>query len=176
MLSIPPVTTRSDRPNCICCAPKAVAFMPEAHTLFTVTASVSYGMPANTAACRAGAWPTPAESTLPIYTSSMCAGSVPAAVQAARMASAPSRVAERVESRPISPPMGVLLADTMNTSFMVCLFCFFIPFGIFWGKKNQAFISSSMMRCARSKAANSRSGVSDILPSITPPSMRVMMV
>ena len=47
------------------------AFNPEPHILLMVRHSTESGRPAPNAACLAGAWPCPAESTLPIITSSM---------------------------------------------------------------------------------------------------------
>ena len=61
MLSQPPATTTSCRPSCTLCAPSVTAFMPEAHTLFTVVHTTELESPAPSAACLAGA----------------CAGSVP---------------------------------------------------------------------------------------------------
>ena len=63
MLSQPPATTVSCRPSCMLCAPSMTAFMPDAHTLFTVMHTTELGSPAPSAACLAGA----------------CAGSVPQA-------------------------------------------------------------------------------------------------
>ncbi|MNE92435.1 hypothetical protein D3C80_1901590 [compost metagenome] len=60
MLSIPPATTISASPHAIACAANITAFIPEAHTLFTVVAATSSDNPANNAAWRAGACPTPA--------------------------------------------------------------------------------------------------------------------
>ena len=41
------------------------ACMPDPHILLTVVASTERGRPAPSAACRAGAWPSPAGSTQP---------------------------------------------------------------------------------------------------------------
>ncbi len=51
------------------CAANATALSPDAQTLLIVMASVLVGSPANMAACLAGAWPTEAWSTFPIYIS-----------------------------------------------------------------------------------------------------------
>jgi hypothetical protein len=75
---MPPATTTSLSPVRIACTPSIAAFRPEPQTLFTVVAPVPAGRPAPSAACRAGAWPTPAWSTQPISTSSTCPGSRPA--------------------------------------------------------------------------------------------------
>lgn len=48
--------------------------MPEEHTLFTVVQVVFMGNPDKIAACLAGAWPTPAERTLPRITYSIYSG------------------------------------------------------------------------------------------------------
>jgi hypothetical protein len=45
------------------------------------------------------------------------------------MAILPSSVAEKPESAPRNPPIGVLLAETINTSFIIL---YFIPIGIFY--------------------------------------------
>ncbi len=66
MFSMPPATTISASPSRIIPAPSTEAVRPLAHTLFTVIAEAVTGIPAFIAACRAGACPTPAWSTLPI--------------------------------------------------------------------------------------------------------------
>ena len=68
MLSIPPATIISWSPLAILCAANITAFIPEAHTLFTVVFGTS-GKPANLAAWVAGACPKLADSTFPINTS-----------------------------------------------------------------------------------------------------------
>ena len=45
-----------------------MALRPERHTLLTVVAGTLSGMPAFTAAWRAGIWPWPASSTWPMNT------------------------------------------------------------------------------------------------------------
>ena len=67
-------------------------------------------------ACRAGACPAPAETTCPIVTSSMEAGSMPARSTAALMATAPSRVAGVLANAPINFPMGVRAPERMTAS------------------------------------------------------------
>ena len=69
MLSMPPATTMSWCPSAMLCAASVSAFMPLAHTLFTVVHTVLSAQPAPRAAWRAGACPTPAPTTLPKITS-----------------------------------------------------------------------------------------------------------
>ena len=66
MLSNPPATTISLSPSLIALAPNITAFIPLAHTLLTVVQTVSYLISAPRATCLAGAYPDPAEITLPI--------------------------------------------------------------------------------------------------------------
>ena len=66
MFSIPPATTMSASPDRTIISASTTAIMPDAHTLFTVSADEPSGSPAPIAACRAGAWPRPAESTFPM--------------------------------------------------------------------------------------------------------------
>ena len=66
MLSNPPATTTSAWPSMISCAARMIALVPLAHTLLTVVQIVESGSFAARAACRAGAWPRPADSTLPM--------------------------------------------------------------------------------------------------------------
>ena len=54
---MPPVTTTSCRPARIIRSASSIARIDEAQTLLIVSAGTSFGMPAPTAACRAGAWP-----------------------------------------------------------------------------------------------------------------------
>ena len=51
--SIPPATTISTSPARINWSASAIALIPDRHTLLTVIAGTSFGMPAATAACRA---------------------------------------------------------------------------------------------------------------------------
>ena len=60
MDSIPPVTTTSWRPASIISSAISSALIEEAQTLLIVSAGTSFGIPAPTAACRAGACPAPA--------------------------------------------------------------------------------------------------------------------
>ena len=90
MLSIPPATTTSLTPAAMLCCAMVTAFIPEEHTLFTVVQQADGGRPAPSAAWRAGAWPRPALSTLPMMTSCTSSGPTPARSSAARMATLPS--------------------------------------------------------------------------------------
>ena len=66
--SCPPATTTSNSPSRISWAASAMASRPDRHTLLMVSAGTVMGMPAATAACRAGIWPAPAVSTCPMIT------------------------------------------------------------------------------------------------------------
>ena len=92
--------------------------MPEPHTTFTVVAGFSIGMPAASAAWRAGFCPTPVVSTLPIITSSTASGATPVSASSALMATAPSCGALTPARLPKKLPMGVRLAATMTTCFI----------------------------------------------------------
>ena len=56
---MPPVTTHSCSPARIIASAISIARIDEAQTLLIVSAGVSFGSPAPTAAWRAGAWPAP---------------------------------------------------------------------------------------------------------------------
>ena len=66
--SIPPATTMSNSPARMSWSASAIAVRPDRHTLFTVSAGAVMGMPAPTAAWRAGICPAPAWSTCPMIT------------------------------------------------------------------------------------------------------------
>ena len=53
MFSVPPTTTTRASPARIARAPSTIVFIPEPHSMLTVVAVTSTGMPAPTAACRA---------------------------------------------------------------------------------------------------------------------------
>ena len=93
-----------------------MAFMPEEQTLLMVVHSVVSDSLASRAACRAGAWPTPAESTLPIQHCSTDDESTPAFERAPVIAAAPSCGAVSGARLPLKPPIGVRTALTMQTS------------------------------------------------------------
>ena len=118
MLSIPPATMVSASSSATACAASMTDFKPDPHTLFTVKHSTDFGKPAKTAACRAGACPTPAGRTLPMITSFTSESTTPALLIASRTTSAPSLGAESDESVPRNDPMGVRQALAMTTSFI----------------------------------------------------------
>jgi hypothetical protein len=64
--SMPPAIATSISPARIIWSAIAIADIPDRHTLFTVIAGCSFGMPAAIAACRAVIWPWPACSTWPM--------------------------------------------------------------------------------------------------------------
>ena len=66
MLSMPPATITSADPATSASCAKIAASIPDPHILLTVVASTETGSPALIAACRAGAWPSPAGSTQPM--------------------------------------------------------------------------------------------------------------
>ena len=65
---MPPATTTSNSPAPISWSAIAIAFSPDRHTLFTVSAGTVIGMPPLTAACRAVICPAPAWMTWPMIT------------------------------------------------------------------------------------------------------------
>src|SRR5262245_49234541 len=89
-------------------------FMPEPHILLTVVQGTRSGKPAASAACRAGAWPSPAGSTQPIKTSLTSSAARPARATAALMAVLPSSGAASGASAPWKPPIGVRAMPTMT--------------------------------------------------------------
>src|SRR5579871_1887018 len=119
MDSIPPATTIELFPVCTACAARATAFNPEPQTLLIVMAPVAGDNPPKIAACRAGFWPSPAETTLPMMHSSTMAGAMPARRTASRTTIAPSCGAANVFSAPRNLPVGVRTAATMTASGMV---------------------------------------------------------
>ena len=74
MLSMPPATTMSAEPATIRSCASIAAFIADPHILLTVVQPTASGTPALSDACRAGAWPWPAGSTLPMITSSHVLG------------------------------------------------------------------------------------------------------
>src|SRR5213079_1275363 len=86
---MPPETTHCASAALIACAASITALSPEPQTLLIVIAGTVPGRPAWIAAWRAGAWPTPPCSTLPMITSSTAAGPTPARRTASRITSAP---------------------------------------------------------------------------------------
>ena len=55
----------SASPQRIAWSANITAFKPEPHILFIVNASIEFRHPPFNAACLAGAWPCPADKTLP---------------------------------------------------------------------------------------------------------------
>jgi hypothetical protein len=102
MFSMPPATWASACPSSMVDAAMFTAFRPDAHTLLMVVASMLVGRPAKMAACRAGACPTPAPSTLPIYTASIEDTGTFDFSRASLIAVAPSWVAETVVKLPLN--------------------------------------------------------------------------
>src|SRR6188768_2380220 len=89
--------------------------MPEPHILLIVVQPTPSGNPAPRLAWRAGAWPWPADSTLPMITSPTSAGAMPARSTAARIAAAPSSDAGTFLKSPWNAPIAVRAAPTMTT-------------------------------------------------------------
>src|SRR5258706_2447653 len=121
--SMPPETTIVAWPEEISSAAIIVAFMPEPHIWLMVVAGVALSRPAASAACRAGAWPWPAWSTLPKIRSSTSLGFTPACSIAALMATAPSCDAVTELNLPCMDPMGVRLAPTMTMLSAITFSC-----------------------------------------------------
>ncbi len=113
---MPPATMMSASPNIIACAASITALSPEPHTLLIVIHSTVSGNPANKAACRAGACPTPAVRMQPIITSSMSLFLSPARLIASSTTIAPRRVADNELRLPPKEPIGVLQPLAITTS------------------------------------------------------------
>ena len=116
--SMPPATTIEAEPALIRSWASMMAFMPEPQTLLMVVAPAENGMPAATAACRAGAWPRLAGSTQPMITSDTSSAGTPAWASAAAMAVAPSAGVGTPVNWPRKEPMAVRLAPAMTMSDM----------------------------------------------------------
>jgi hypothetical protein len=95
-------------------AANITAFIPEAHTLFTVVQGTLTGSPAFNAACLAGDCPRPAVSTQPIKTSSTSLGFIVVLPNAPFIAIAPSSVADVSLNAPQKLPIGVRAAATIT--------------------------------------------------------------
>ncbi len=117
--SMPPATATLMSPVWTPCAASITARSPDPHTMFSVIAPTVGGSPARSAAWRAGAWPMPAETTLPMKHSSTWSGATPARTSASRMAIAPSSGALSDFSAPRNLPVGVRAALRM-TAFCHC--------------------------------------------------------
>ena len=81
-----------------------IAFILDPHILFTVRAGISAGMPAFSAAWRAGCCPIPAESTFPIITSSIRSASNPVFSKVAEIAIDPKSTAGTLNKAPLNLP------------------------------------------------------------------------
>ena len=114
MFSMPPAMTTSASPALIACAASITDFNPDPHTLLMVTAATEGATPPKIIACRAGACPTPACSTLPRITSSTVSASNLVRAMVSLMSPAAKRGAGTVDSPPMKRPMGVRSADTMT--------------------------------------------------------------
>ena len=93
-----------------------IAFMPLAQTLFTVVEGTSRGRPAYITACRVGAWPTPALTTLPKKASSITVAGKFDLPTAALMAREARRGAVNMDNAPPNFPMGVRAIEIMTVS------------------------------------------------------------
>jgi hypothetical protein len=74
---MPAATTTFASPTAIMRAPSMMAVSPERQTLLTDAEGTSHGMPAPTAAWRAGFCPAPAGSTCPMKTASTASAGIP---------------------------------------------------------------------------------------------------
>ena len=92
-----------------------IAFIPDAHTLFTVVQGTFSLIPAKIAACLAGACPNPVDKTLPIKTSSTKLGLKFIFFKALFMATAPNAVVGIVDKFPKKLPIGVRIAEAITT-------------------------------------------------------------
>src|SRR5690606_17396420 len=114
MDSWPPATTTSNSPARTSWSASAMASSPERHTLLMVSAGTFIGMPAMTAAWRAGICPAPAWSTWPMITYWTWSPPIPARSRAALIAKPPRSAPEKDFSEPSSRPMGVRAPATMT--------------------------------------------------------------
>ena len=115
MLSMPPATTMAASPSARMSCASITLFMPDPQTLLTVVAGTLSGRPPAIPAWRAGAWPSPADSTQPISSSEASPGGTPQAASAARIAIPPSSGAASPRSPPWNAPIGVRRAATTTT-------------------------------------------------------------
>ena len=116
MLSWPPAITILLSPVRICCAPSATARSPEPQSWLMPNAVLLSGMPASSAALRAGFCPCAAVSTWPRIASSISAPSSLARDRAAWIATVPSTWAGTLPNAPLKLPTGVRAAETMTMS------------------------------------------------------------
>src|SRR5580765_6284680 len=113
---MPPATATSMSPTRIPWSASITAFKPDPQTLLMVSAATCSGSPPRRAAWRAGFWPSPAGTTLPMMHSSTMSASMPARRTASATTSAPSCGAVKVLSAPRNLPVGVRTALTMTDS------------------------------------------------------------
>src|SRR4051812_28018321 len=113
---MPPATITSLSPVAMAWAASITALSPEPQTMLTVRAATRSGSPPRSAACRAGFWPRPAPTTLPMMHWSTCRESIPARRTASATTIAPSSGALKSLSAPRNLPVGVRTALTMTTS------------------------------------------------------------
>ena len=116
--SIPPTRTTECSPAAMALAPSMTARIPEPQTLWSVTAPVDFGSPAQMAAWRAGAWPMPACKTLPRITWSTLWPGTSARSRQDFKVRAPSSGAARDERDPRKLPTGVRAAESTRTFFI----------------------------------------------------------
>src|SRR5689334_9526592 len=119
--SMPPATATSRSPVAMPCAASITALRPDPQTLLMVSAATAFGNPPRSAACRAGACPTPALTTLPMMHSSTTAASMPARRTASRTTRAPRSGALKSFRPPRNFPVGVRTALTITASRMSLL-------------------------------------------------------
>lgn len=93
-------------------------FMPDAQTLLMVVHMVDSGRPAFLTACRAGACPIPAETTLPRY-ASLIVKSSGSLESAPLMATAPRSDAVKEASAPRNLAIGVRAIETIAMFVMM---------------------------------------------------------
>src|SRR5688500_17993794 len=115
MLSTPPATKSWPSPARTAWAARITALRLAPQTLLTVIAPTLVGSPPSMAHCRAMFWPRPADTTLPMMTSSMAdrSGSC-ARCTAARITVAPRALAGIRLRAPRSRPTGVRAALKMT--------------------------------------------------------------
>src|SRR5882757_4693281 len=114
MLSMPPASITWLVPALSWSWANMMALRPLPHILLMVVQAVDSASPAPNAAWRAGAWPWPAISTLPMMTSSISSALRPARSTVALIATLPSWLADREENTPSMPPMGVRATEAMT--------------------------------------------------------------
>ncbi|MNW04374.1 hypothetical protein D3C71_2004550 [compost metagenome] len=87
---MPAATTTVASPTASMRAPSMIAVSPERHTLLTEPEWTCHGMPAPTAAWRAGFCPAPAARTWPMSTASTASAGIPPFSSAPLIAALPS--------------------------------------------------------------------------------------